>query len=202
MRSRGSSLTKQRTPLGPHRRPMPRVLEGPSRGVGVFLWARYPCTENSLHVAPYSHGYHSPPRPRHSPDAASSSPPPSPPPSAPPPSSPPPPSAASPAASTAPPASAAAASSPLPPDAAERGGGEEGGGADGGGEVLVAEEKPAEEGTPAEEVFTTRQSRVIARMFRGLRNLGASKRGWPHSFDRSSICPVFFVISSTLPGEE
>ena len=29
-------------PLGPYRRPMPRVLGDP-RGVGVFLWARYPC---------------------------------------------------------------------------------------------------------------------------------------------------------------
>ena len=31
------------TPLGPCRRPMPRVLGGPG-GVGVFLWARYLCT--------------------------------------------------------------------------------------------------------------------------------------------------------------
>ena len=30
-------------PLGPYPRPMPRVLGCP-RGVGVFLWARYPCT--------------------------------------------------------------------------------------------------------------------------------------------------------------
>ena len=30
-------------PLGPYRRPVPRVLGGP-RGVGVLLWARCPCT--------------------------------------------------------------------------------------------------------------------------------------------------------------
>ena len=39
---RGSSLKRKCTPIGPYRRPMPRVLGGP-RGVGVFLWARYPC---------------------------------------------------------------------------------------------------------------------------------------------------------------
>ena len=44
---RGTSLTRKRTPLGPYRRPMHRVLGeswGGPRGVGVFLWARYPCT--------------------------------------------------------------------------------------------------------------------------------------------------------------
>ena len=44
---RGTSLTRKHTPLGPYRRPVPRVLEGP-RGLGVFLWARYPC--NLLHI--------------------------------------------------------------------------------------------------------------------------------------------------------
>ena len=39
---RGTPLTRKRNPLGPHRRPMRRVLGGP-RGVGVFLCARYPC---------------------------------------------------------------------------------------------------------------------------------------------------------------
>ena len=34
---RGTSLTRQRNPLGTYRRPMPRVLEGVPRGVGVFL---------------------------------------------------------------------------------------------------------------------------------------------------------------------
>ena len=34
-------------PLGPYRRPMPRVLGGP-RGVDVFLWARYPCRVPNL----------------------------------------------------------------------------------------------------------------------------------------------------------
>ena len=33
---RGTSLTRKRTPLGPHRRPMPRVLGG-SWGGGRFL---------------------------------------------------------------------------------------------------------------------------------------------------------------------
>ena len=40
---RGTSLTRKRTPLGPYRRPMPRILGGLG-GVGVFLWARHPCT--------------------------------------------------------------------------------------------------------------------------------------------------------------
>ena len=44
---RGTSLTRKRTPLGAYRRPMPRVLGGP-RGVGVFLWARYPCGVSGL----------------------------------------------------------------------------------------------------------------------------------------------------------
>jgi len=38
---RGSSLARKLTPLGPYRRLMPRVLN--PEGVGVFLWARYPC---------------------------------------------------------------------------------------------------------------------------------------------------------------
>jgi len=44
---RGTSLIRKRTPLGPYRRPMPRVLGGCQGGgdqVGVLLWARYPCT--------------------------------------------------------------------------------------------------------------------------------------------------------------
>ena len=41
---RVTSLTRIRTPLGPYRRPKPRVLGG-SQGVDVFLWARYPCRE-------------------------------------------------------------------------------------------------------------------------------------------------------------
>ena len=44
----GTSLIRKRTPLGPYRRPMPRVLGGP-RGVDAFLWGRYPCM--SLHIA-------------------------------------------------------------------------------------------------------------------------------------------------------
>ena len=40
---RGTSLTRKHTHLGPYHMPMPRVLGGP-RKVGVFLWARYPCT--------------------------------------------------------------------------------------------------------------------------------------------------------------
>ena len=41
--NRGSSIARKRTPLGPYRRPTPRVLGG-SQGVGVFSWARYSCT--------------------------------------------------------------------------------------------------------------------------------------------------------------
>jgi len=37
---RVTSLIRRFTPLGPYRRPMPRVV---GRGVGVFLLARYPC---------------------------------------------------------------------------------------------------------------------------------------------------------------
>jgi len=40
---RVTSLIRKRIPIGPYRRTMPRVLWG-SRGMGVFLWARYPCT--------------------------------------------------------------------------------------------------------------------------------------------------------------
>ena len=40
---RGALLIRKRTSLGPYRRPMPRFLRGPG-GIGVFLWARYPCT--------------------------------------------------------------------------------------------------------------------------------------------------------------
>ena len=40
-------LQETRTPLGPYRRPRPRVLGGSQRD-GRFLWARYPCTEHSL----------------------------------------------------------------------------------------------------------------------------------------------------------
>ena len=43
---RGSSLKRKRTPRGPYRRPMLRVLKRSfrgSRGTGVFLWARYSC---------------------------------------------------------------------------------------------------------------------------------------------------------------
>jgi hypothetical protein len=36
------SLIRKRTPLGPYRRPMPRVIGG-HRGVVIFSWARYPC---------------------------------------------------------------------------------------------------------------------------------------------------------------
>ena len=43
----GTSLVRKRTPLGPYRRPMPRV-QGGSRRVGIFLWARYPCTLNPI----------------------------------------------------------------------------------------------------------------------------------------------------------
>ena len=39
---RGTSLIRKCNPLGPYRRPVPRVPGGPGR-VGVFLWARYPC---------------------------------------------------------------------------------------------------------------------------------------------------------------
>ena len=38
---RGTSLTKQRTPLGPYRRLMPRVLRG-SEGGGRFLMGEVP----------------------------------------------------------------------------------------------------------------------------------------------------------------
>ena len=38
---RGTSLTRKRTPLGPYRRPMPRVLGG-SEGVGRFLMSKVP----------------------------------------------------------------------------------------------------------------------------------------------------------------
>ena len=42
---RGTSLARKRNPLGPYRRPMPRVLRGPRgpRGICVFLWAMYLC---------------------------------------------------------------------------------------------------------------------------------------------------------------
>ena len=36
-------------PLGPYRRPVPRVLGGP-RGVGVLLWARYPYGRGTEHA--------------------------------------------------------------------------------------------------------------------------------------------------------
>ena len=39
---RVTSFTKERTSLGPYRRPMPRVLGG-SWGVGGLSWAKYPC---------------------------------------------------------------------------------------------------------------------------------------------------------------
>ena len=39
---RGTSLVRKRTPVGPYRRPTPRV-QGGLRGVGIFLWARYSC---------------------------------------------------------------------------------------------------------------------------------------------------------------
>ena len=39
---RCTSLTRKRAPLGLYSEPMPKVQEGP-RGMGVFLWARYPC---------------------------------------------------------------------------------------------------------------------------------------------------------------
>ena len=38
---RGTSLTRKRTPLGPYRRPMPRVLGGPQVG-GRFLMGEVP----------------------------------------------------------------------------------------------------------------------------------------------------------------
>ena len=41
---RGTSLIRKRLPVGPYGGTMPRVLEGP-RGMGVFLWARYPCIQ-------------------------------------------------------------------------------------------------------------------------------------------------------------
>ena len=37
---RDTSLIKKRTPIGPYRKPLPRVV-GRSKGVVVFLWARY-----------------------------------------------------------------------------------------------------------------------------------------------------------------
>ena len=40
---RVTSPIRSRNPLGPYRRPMPRVRGG-SYGGGCFLWARYPCT--------------------------------------------------------------------------------------------------------------------------------------------------------------
>ena len=41
---RGTSLTRNRPPIGPYRKPMPRVLGG-SYGRGrALLWARYPWT--------------------------------------------------------------------------------------------------------------------------------------------------------------
>ena len=39
---RGTSVDENAPPLGPYRRPMPRVLGSP-RGLRIFLWARYPC---------------------------------------------------------------------------------------------------------------------------------------------------------------
>ena len=49
---RGTSLTRNRTPLGPYRRPMPRILEGVPRGGGIFLWVRFPCTVGFYEGAP------------------------------------------------------------------------------------------------------------------------------------------------------
>ena len=47
---RGTSLSRKLSPLGPYRRPMPRVLGG-SWGVRVLLWARYPCiSSNPLYL--------------------------------------------------------------------------------------------------------------------------------------------------------
>ena len=43
-RYRGTSPTRKRSPLGPYRRPVPRVPGGFLVG-GFFLWARYPCSE-------------------------------------------------------------------------------------------------------------------------------------------------------------
>ena len=49
---RGTSSIRRRTPLGPYRKSVPRVL-GESIGVGVFLWARYPCA-NPFEPYPFS----------------------------------------------------------------------------------------------------------------------------------------------------
>ena len=50
---RGTSLIRIRSPLGLCSRLISRVLGGP-RGVGVFLWARYPCRRTSPPRAPSS----------------------------------------------------------------------------------------------------------------------------------------------------
>ena len=42
LRDPPATLIRNRTPLGPYRRPMPRVIGGPKE-VGGFLCARYPC---------------------------------------------------------------------------------------------------------------------------------------------------------------
>ena len=42
---KGHLTCKKTHPLGPYRSPMYRDLGG-SFGVGVFLWARYPCTSD------------------------------------------------------------------------------------------------------------------------------------------------------------
>jgi hypothetical protein len=53
---RGTSLIRNSPLLGPYSRAMPRVLGGAlwgPRGVGVFLFARYPCTGNAFFTSAY-----------------------------------------------------------------------------------------------------------------------------------------------------
>ena len=52
-RCRGTSLIRNTPLLGPYSRTIiPMVLRWSSRGVGVFLWARYPCSRRSHMILP------------------------------------------------------------------------------------------------------------------------------------------------------
>jgi hypothetical protein len=53
-------LTHTKTPPpGSYSSPVPRV-QGGSKGVGVFLWARYPCTDQNQHGNMVDHAFMDP----------------------------------------------------------------------------------------------------------------------------------------------
>ena len=50
---RGASLTRKRAPLGPYRRPMPRILRG-SQGDGCFILGEVPLQSSNACLMKYS----------------------------------------------------------------------------------------------------------------------------------------------------